>query len=76
MIHDQSEGCFGFAEQLSPLIRGEEVNSANDVYVGLVILPGGEIRERAYVKIFPPVGRHQLVFNEVIAHHVAVQCAL
>jgi hypothetical protein len=75
MIRDQFENFFGIAEQLTPLIRGD-VDSANDVYVGFVVLPGGETRERAYVKIFPPADRHQLVFNEVIAHHVAIQCSL
>jgi len=65
----------GFAEQLSPLARprGE---SPNLVYAGTVRLPGGQRRERAFVKIFPPQNRQVQVFNEVIAHRMAIQMEL
>ena len=66
----------GIAEQLNPRVRRVSDKSQNDVYVGSVLLPHGDLRVRAYVKVFPPKNRGQLVYNEVIAHHVAVQCEL
>lgn len=66
----------GYAEQLSPRLRARGDTSPNDIYVGTVVLPGGRERTRAYVKVFPPADRLSLVFNEVIGHHLAVQCEL
>jgi hypothetical protein len=66
----------GVAEQLTPLLRRRSPNSTNDVYVGLVALPNGNGRSKAYVKVFPPSQRNQLVYNEVVGHHLAVQCGL
>jgi hypothetical protein len=72
----QKSRGYGFAEQLNPWFRSSDSKSPNDIYVGTVVLPGGEMRRRAFVKVFPPAVRGQLVYNEVIAHHLAVQCAL
>ena len=66
----------GIAEQLYPRFRGSSDKSPNDVYVGTVLLPHGDLRVRAYIKVFLPKDRGQLVFNEVIAHHLAKQCGL
>lgn len=66
----------GLAEQLTPRLRTHSHTNPNDIYVGTVVLPGGRERARAYVKVFPPADRSQLVFNEVIGHHLAVQCEL
>lgn len=66
----------GYAEQLTPRLRAHGDTNPNDIYVGTVVLPGGKVRARAYVKVFPPADRLQLVFNEVIGHHLAVQCEL
>ena len=64
---------FGVAEQLTPLNRAADSNSTNRVFVGTVVLPGGQLRKSAYVKIFPTQLRPQLVYNEVIAFHLAAQ---
>jgi hypothetical protein len=66
----------GRAETLNPTLRRPSNNSPNDVYRGTVVLPGGRERAPAYVKVFPPSTRHQSVYNEVIAHHLALQCML
>lgn len=66
----------GIVEQLTPRLRRASDQSQNDVYVGTVLLPHGDLRVRAYVKVFPPRDRGQLVYNEVIAHHFAKQCGL
>jgi len=66
----------GYAEQLTIKQRTPSDKNPNDVYLGTVVLPGGQERVTAYVKIFPPATRMQLVFNEVIAHHLALQCDL
>lgn len=62
----------GIAEQLTPRLRRASDQSQNDVYVGTVLLPHGDLRVRAYVKLFPPRDRGQLVYNEVIAHHFLI----
>ncbi len=66
----------GRAETLFPTVRRPSNTSPNDVYRGMVVLPGGRERAPAYIKVFPPSTRHQGVFNEVIAHHLALQCEL
>jgi hypothetical protein len=66
----------GYAEQLSVRLRTPSDNNPNDVYSGIVVLPGLQERARAYVKVFPPAVRLQCVYNEVIAHHIAMQCEL
>lgn len=66
----------GIAEQLTPRLRRVSDKSQNDVYVGTVLLPHGDLRVRAYIKVFPPKDRGQLVYNEVIAHNLATQCGL
>src|ERR1700729_2295984 len=66
----------GRAEALNPTLRTPSNASPNDVYRGIVVLPGGQERAPAYVKVFPPATRHQSVYNEVIAHHLALQCQL
>jgi hypothetical protein len=66
----------GRAETLNPTLRRPSNTSPNDVYRGTVVLPGGRERAPAYVKVFPPGTRHQGVYNEVIAHHLALQCQL
>ena len=66
----------GYAEQLTLKLRTSSDKNPNDVYVGTVVLPGSRERAHAYVKIFPPADRLQLVYNEVIAHHLALQCDL
>jgi len=63
----------GYAEQLSVRLRTPSDKNPNDVYVGTVVLPGGCGRAHAYVKVFPPASRLQLVYNEVIAHKLALQ---
>jgi hypothetical protein len=75
LVQNQTYG-YGFAETLNPWFRSLDSKSSNDIYVGTVVLPGGQIRRRAFVKIFPPDLRGQLVYNEVIAHHLAIQCTL
>jgi hypothetical protein len=69
-------GACGHAEQLTPYLRAPDSRSLNDVYFGIVILPDGRTRKRAFVKVFPPSIRGQLVFNEVVGHAIAVQCGL
>jgi len=66
----------GHAEQLNVKLRTPSDKNPNDVYFGTVLLPGCRERAHAYVKIFPPATRLQLVYNEVIAHHLALQCEL
>jgi|ERR1700733_2371628 hypothetical protein len=66
----------GYAEQLSVRLRTPSDNNPNDVYSGIVVLPGLQERVRAYVKIFPPAVRMHSVYNEVMAHHIALQCEL
>jgi hypothetical protein len=66
----------GRAETLNPTLRTPSNTSPNDVYRGTVVLPGGRERASAYIKVFPPGTRHQGVYNEVIAHHLALQCQL
>ena len=66
----------GVAEQLSPWIRAPDSKRENDVYASMVVLPGEQKRRSAFVKVFPPHIRAQRVYNEVIAHHLAIQCAL
>ena len=66
----------GYAEQLTVRLRTPSDKNPNDIYSGFVVLPGGRERAPAWVKIFPPDVRLQAVYNEVIAHHIAVQCEL
>ena len=66
----------GVAEQLHPRFRRSSDLSQNDVYVGTVFFPHDQSRVRAYVKMFRPKSRGQLVYNEVIAHHLATLCGL
>jgi hypothetical protein len=66
----------GVAEELTPWLRTRDVKSPNDVYVGHVWLPSGARRSQAFVKVFPLGNRNQSVYNEVIGHHLAVQCGL
>jgi hypothetical protein len=66
----------GFAEQLTPLLRSRSDKNRNDIYVGKVMLPREGVRVNAYVKVFLPDVRNQLVFNEVIGQQLASQCAL
>lgn len=66
----------GYAEQLTPRLRSASDKNPNDLYYGLVALPGLERREYAYVKLFPPNLRGQLVYNEVVAYYLALQCEL
>jgi hypothetical protein len=70
------EGVCGYAEQLTPYLRASDSRSLNDVYFGIVILPDRKTRTRAFVKVFPPANRGQLVFNEVFGHQIALQCGL
>ena len=72
----QNQSILGMAEQLTPWLRAADSTQENDVYVGNVVLPGQQQRRTAYVKIFPPRHRKGLVFNEVVAHQLAQQCAL
>jgi hypothetical protein len=76
MSGDVASDVFGMAEQLFPLVRGRDVRSPNRIYVGTALAPGGQRREQVFVKIFPTQFRRQLVFNEVIAYHMAVQLEL
>lgn len=68
--------AIGIAEHLTARLRRPSDKGENDVYVGTVLLPHGDLRVRAYVKVFPPARRGQLVYNEVIAQHLASQCSL
>jgi hypothetical protein len=62
----------GIAEQLVPRVPR---NGHNDVYVGHVVSPQGA-RERTYVKVYGRDEGGLRVFNEVIAHSIALQCGL
>ncbi len=66
----------GLAEQIAPLLKPRDDPSPNQVFYGTVLLPGWTRRESAFVKIFPHQVRPQLVFNEVIAHLIAIQLEL
>ena len=67
---------FGVAEQLTPFLRARNELNLNEIYVGQVILPSQDRRARAFVKVFPPEARNQLVYNEVVGHSLALQCGL
>lgn len=69
-------GVFGVAEELTLPFRARNDHASNDVYRGHVTLPNGQRRTKAFVKVFPPDQRNQLVYNEVVAHLLAVQCGL
>jgi hypothetical protein len=69
-------GIFGVAEELTLPLRARNDHAPNDVYRGHVTLPNGQRRTKAFVKVFPPDQRNQLVYNEVVAHLLAVQCGL
>jgi hypothetical protein len=69
-------GIFGVAEELTLPFRARNDQGPNDVYQGHVTLPNGQRRTKAFVKMFSPVQRNQLVYNEVVAHLLAVQCGL
>lgn len=73
--HPLASVC-GVAEQLSIRARTPSDRNPNDVYTGVVMLPGLTTRERAYVKVFPPAMRGLLVYNEMLGHAIAVQCQL
>jgi hypothetical protein len=73
--HTLASVC-GVAEQLSIRARTSSDRNPNDVYAGVVMLPGLTTRDRAYVKVFPPAMRGQLVYNEVLGHAIALQCGL
>lgn len=70
------EKVAGVAEQLTPWLRASDSRNKNDVYASSVVLPSGTRRQNAFVKIFPAEHRSQRVYNEVIAHHLAIQCSL
>lgn len=70
------QAVWGIAEQLTLFLRARNPQNLNDVYVGHVTLPSGQRRSRAFVKVFPPQDRNQLVYNEIIGHYLALQCGL
>ena len=70
------QAVWGVAEQLTPFLRARNQQNPNDVYVGHVTLPNGRRRSRAFVKVFPPQDRNQLVYNEIVGHYLALQCGL
>jgi hypothetical protein len=63
---------WGVAEQLTPFLRARNPQNPNDIYVGHVTLPNGQRRSRAFVKVFPPQDRNQLVYNEIIGHYLGL----
>lgn len=69
-------GTVGLATRLSPWFHTPSDPNPNHLYVGNVLLPGLQKQVPAYVKVFPKPLRGQLVFNEVLGHHVALQCGL
>lgn len=75
-LQSQDFSISGFAEALTPYLRSNDDDSSNDVYVGIVVQPGGLSRTHAYVKIFPKSDTELLVLNEVIAHSIAAQCEI
>lgn len=65
----------GYAEALIPLVRPADSRGSNDVFKGFAVLPDGKTRAQVVVKLFQH-GSRLRIYNEVVAHHVAVQCGV
>lgn len=66
----------GYAESLIPFARPTDSESGNDVLKGFAVLPDGQTRSPVIVKVFPQQESWLRIYNEVVAHHFAVQCGL
>lgn len=66
----------GYAESLVPLVRSRDSVSSNELFKGFAVLPDGQTRSPVIVKVFPQQESGLRIYNEVIAHHLAVQCGL
>lgn len=71
-----SEHICGSAEMLVPIVRPKDSAGVNDVYKGFAILPDRRTPVPVYLKIFPKASSSQSIYNEVTAHHLAVQCGI